>query len=157
MDLLSHIEGNELRILIYSMSGKSIEYGEQTLFTIPFEGKEPQLARFDFADADGRSYNVASKNLELPDGFELNQNYPNPFNPSTTLSFGLPRESDWQLTIFNVNGATVRRFEGTDLAGRVEIHWDGRSDNGAEVASGVYFYRLEAGAFVATKKMMMLK
>lgn len=157
MDMRSHIENNELRILIYSMSGKSIQSGAQTLISIPFEGSEPQLAKFDFADAEGRSYNVANKTFEMPDGFVLDQNYPNPFNPSTTLSFGLPKEAKWHLTIFNVNGATVRRFTGSDLAGRVEVVWDGRADDGSDVSSGVYFYRLEAGAFVATKKMMMLK
>jgi len=157
MELRYHIENNELRILIYSMNGRGIKAGEQELVTIPYEGNQPQLTRFDFADAEGRPYNAVQKNSELPGGFELHQNYPNPFNPSTTLSFGLPIETKWQLTVFNVTGATVRKFEGANEAGLVEVFWDGRSDNGDDVASGVYFYRLEARDFVATKKMIMLK
>jgi hypothetical protein len=157
MELRYHIEENELRILIFSLNGKSIESGNRELFSIPFEGSAPDLSKSDFADRDGRPYNVSAKNGELPAGFELFQNYPNPFNPTTTLSFSLPRESDWELTVFNVNGATVRKFDGSNTAGVVEVFWDGRSENSGEVASGVYFYKLVAGNYIATRKMIMLK
>ena len=157
MDMRYIVENDELRVLIYSMKGLGIGAGKQDLISVPFKGSKPILSRFDFADADGRPYNVALKNSPLPNGYELHQNYPNPFNPTTTLSFSLAGETNWKLTIFNVSGATVRHFAGANNAGLVELFWDGRTDDGGEVASGVYFYRLEAKDYVATKKMMMLK
>jgi hypothetical protein len=157
MEMLYNIENNELRILIYSRSGAGIDAGKQELVKIPFEGNRPKISKFDFADADGRSYIASLKNFGLPEGFELHQNYPNPFNPSTTLSFGLPTETKWELSVFNVAGGRVRQFIGLNEAGVVEILWDGKADDGNEVASGVYFYRLVAGKFVDTKKMIMLK
>ncbi|MGH8016298.1 MAG: hypothetical protein ACREBV_08920, partial [Candidatus Zixiibacteriota bacterium] len=81
MEIRHHIENNELRILIYSMQGRKVESGRQGLINIPFEGNLPVLTKWDFADPEGRPYNLALKNSDLPSGFELNQNYPNPFNP----------------------------------------------------------------------------
>ncbi len=157
MDLLYNIENNELRVLIFSSKGFDIDAGKQELVKIPFEGNQPKINKFDFADAEGRPYVTALKNSGLPDGFALHQNYPNPFNPSTTLSFSLSTETKWELSVFNVAGARVRQFIGSNEAGLVEVRWDGKADDGNEVASGVYFYRLVAGEFVDTKKMIMLK
>jgi len=79
-------------------------------------------------------------------------NYPNPFNPSTNISFSLPVASDYKLTIYNVTGQMVEEFNGHSDAGTVSHAWDG-----SRTASGVYFYRLTAGDFAETKKMMLLK
>jgi hypothetical protein len=89
---------------------------------------------------------------------QLAQNYPNPFNPTTTLAFSLANEAQVQLSIFEVNGALVRTLlDRQQGAGVHRIKWDGRNDHGQPVASGVYFYRLVAGAFTETKKMTILK
>ncbi len=88
----------------------------------------------------------------VPDRFALNQNYPNPFNPTTVISFDLPKPSDYTLTIFNVLGQVVDEFSGQADAGTVEINWDASSK-----ASGVYFYKMTAGDFTDTRKMMLLK
>ncbi|PWB74886.1 hypothetical protein C3F09_03200 [candidate division GN15 bacterium] len=79
-------------------------------------------------------------------------NYPNPFNPSTTISFSLPTASDYTLIIYNVMGQAIEEFIGHSEPGTVSLAWDG-----SRVASGVYFYRLTAGEFTETKKMMLLK
>jgi hypothetical protein len=88
----------------------------------------------------------------LPDRFELSQNYPNPFNPSTVISFALPTAADYDLTVYNVLGQQVRQFSGSADAGTVEVLFDA-----SELSSGVYFYRLTAGDFTDTKKMMLVK
>jgi len=89
----------------------------------------------------------------LPRGFELSQNYPNPFNPSTVIQFTLPRRSEVQLEVFNVLGQRVVTLEEGELeAGPHQVVFDG-----ANLASGVYLYRLKTADQVATKKMVLLK
>jgi hypothetical protein len=98
------------------------------------------------------------RNDLLPSGYELAQNYPNPFNTSTTIEYTLPQHSTVNLTIYNILGQVVREWQ-TKFR-QVGIHtmnWDGRSDAGINVASGVYFYRLTAGDYIETKKMVLLK
>ena len=88
----------------------------------------------------------------------LEQNHPNPFNPSTTIHFGLKRPSDVNLRIFDVAGRLIRVLaDGQFGPGEYTRIWNGRSDSGSQVASGVYFYRMDAGEFVQTKKMVLLK
>lgn len=85
---------------------------------------------------------------------ELAQNYPNPFNPATTIAFSIAGDSHVELVIFDVTGARVRTLvDELRRANNYREVWDGRSDKGSEVASGVYFYRLTAGTFTDTKKM----
>ena len=98
----------------------------------------------------------------LPTSFQLKQNYPNPFNPSTVILFDLPIRSKVTLKVFNLLGQEVSTLIDKELAANsYEIEWDGRSDSGTPVASGIYFYKLIAEAgdnkFVETKKMMLLK
>jgi hypothetical protein len=94
----------------------------------------------------------------LPTVYSLDQNYPNPFNPTTTISFALPKAGKVQLSVFNLLGQEVKTLVNGDLAaGNNSIVWDGTNDHGQSVASGIYFYRIAAGDFSQTKKMMMLK
>lgn len=89
----------------------------------------------------------------LPGVFALDQNYPNPFNPTTSLAFELPEESQVTLLVFNVLGQEVATLaEGRYPAGRHIVQWNARGK-----ASGLYFYRLQAGAQVQTRSMMLLK
>ena len=158
MDLRYHIADDELRILVFSMNGNTVESGNRQLIKLPVvSGQQLELIKSEFADGEGRPYKSSSNEIELPTEFELYQNYPNPFNPSTNISFYLPGQSDWKISIYNVNGSLVRQISGSNEAGMVEALWDGASQTGNLVASGVYFYRLEAGDFKRTRKMMMLK
>jgi hypothetical protein len=103
---------------------------------------------------NGRTPNNAS----LPTDFNLSQNVPNPFNPSTDISFALPSDSKVSLTIYNVLGQQVKTLVDEHMrAGYQTISWDGTDNTGRTVASGVYFYKLRANDFSATKKMLMLK
>jgi len=94
----------------------------------------------------------------VPTRYALNQNYPNPFNAGTAIAFDLPMAGDVTLAIYNVLGQSVRTFseEGME-AGQHTIQWDGSDNNGNAAASGIYFYRIQANDFVATKKMTLLK
>jgi flagellar hook assembly protein FlgD len=88
----------------------------------------------------------------------LQQNYPNPFNPETTIRYDLPVQAEVRLTIFDVLGRTVRTLiEQKQPAGGHSAVWDGRDDRGRQLASGLYLYRVTAGEFHKTAKMLLLK
>ena len=94
----------------------------------------------------------------VPVEFALDQNYPNPFNPETTIQYSLPKAGKAVLTIFNVLGRKVTTIQlSHDTAGHYRFVWTGRNDAGAMVASGVYFYKLQAPDHVATKKMVVIR
>jgi len=88
----------------------------------------------------------------------LHQNYPNPFNPETQIQFELPRSEHVRLDIFNMLGQKVATLiDGQKVAGGHTVRWNGRDDSSRRLASGVYVYRLQAGEFVQTRKMLMMK
>jgi hypothetical protein len=91
--------------------------------------------------------------------YALAQNVPNPFNPVTTIEYSLASPGRVTLRIYNVAGQLIRTLVGDEQrpAGFSNARWDGRNDAGTAVASGVYFYRLIAGSFVETRKMVLLK
>jgi len=95
----------------------------------------------------------------VPPEVLLAQNAPNPFNPITTISFELPKPTIVNLGIYDLSGQLVRiLIDGRTIeAGRNERIWNGRDATGRTAAAGVYFYRLEAGDFIETKKMVLLK
>ena len=89
---------------------------------------------------------------------QLAQNYPNPFNPQTTLAYSIAKASDVALTIYDVNGRRVRELVNQhQQPGVYKVVWDGTDAKASKVASGVYFYKLVAGSFTETKKMIVLK
>jgi len=85
-------------------------------------------------------------------------NYPNPFNPQTEIAYSLPEDCYVKLTIYNIQGQKVKQLvDEYQSAGTKEVVWDGCDENGEKVASGIYFYRIEAGPNSATKRMVLLK
>ncbi len=93
-----------------------------------------------------------------PDNYFLDQNYPNPFNPTTTIRYQLPEASFVTLSIYNLLGEKVATLVSKEQAnGFYEVNWNGRNDFGEKLSSGIYFYRIDAGDFRQTKKMLMLK
>jgi hypothetical protein len=90
---------------------------------------------------------------EFPTQFSLRQNYPNPFNPSTTIKFELPKSSVVTLSVFDILGREVSVLVNNRRdAGVYEVKFDG-----VNLASGVYFYRLRAGSFVETRKLILIR
>jgi flagellar hook assembly protein FlgD len=96
--------------------------------------------------------------VELPSGFSVSQNYPNPFNPLTEIKFSLPENSPVKLVIFNVLGQKVKTLLDRDMqAGNHSVIWDGKNQDGNDVGSGIYFYRIEAGQYKVSRKMLVIK
>ncbi|MBI3788227.1 MAG: T9SS type A sorting domain-containing protein, partial [Ignavibacteriales bacterium] len=98
-----------------------------------------------------------SRSMSITD-FRLYQNYPNPFNPSTTIQYEVPRESFVSLKIYGILGNEIATLEeGPKKQGLYTAQWNGRNQVGREVASGIYFARLQAGTFVNVKKMLLIR
>lgn len=92
------------------------------------------------------------------DGFVLHQNYPNPFNPTTVISWQLAVSSHVELAIYNLLGQKIRTLvNARQPAGSHQVEWNGRDEAGREVANGVFLYKLTAGDFVQSRKMLLLK
>ncbi len=106
------------------------------------------------ADTSFRSVLVAVKPDEaLPDRYSLAQNYPNPFNPATTVHFEIPKQSHVLLRVYNLLGQDVMTvMDEEKVAGGYDVRI-----NGSSLSSGVYFYRLEAGDFAQTRKLVIVK
>ncbi|MCE1164763.1 MAG: T9SS type A sorting domain-containing protein [Bacteroidetes bacterium] len=116
----------------------------------------------DYRDTDMEIYykqnptaNVGIENLssETPSSYSLYQNFPNPFNPVTTIQYALPKESRVTLRIYDITGREVRVLVNEiKTAGYYAIQF-----NGSELSSGIYFYKIEAGDFIQTKRMVLIK
>lgn len=109
-------------------------------------------------DQDGE-FMSPTQEVRLPTvSVQLLQNTPNPFNPTTSIRFVLPASEHVTLTVYDVNGRLVRTLvDGVEGNGSHDVKWDGRDAAGSPVGSGIYFYRLQAGKFSESKKMVMLK
>lgn len=148
VDMLYAFDGTNTRILVYTNVENRTSMGT---FTGSFLSVSGNVISAEFATPEGGMVNAVGK--ALPTEFALKQNYPNPFNPKTTISFTTKAAVEYSLTIYNVTGQTVKTFSGrTAGAEVVTVDWiaDGN-------ASGVYFYKLQAGSFTDTKKMVFLK
>lgn len=103
------------------------------------------------------------QHASIPDTTTLLPNYPNPFNPETWIPYQLATDADVTLTIYDVRGSVVRTLTlGHQSAGVYEsrgraAYWNGRNQQGESVASGIYFYKLTAGDFTATRKLLIAK
>ena len=94
----------------------------------------------------------------IPDEFILSQNYPNPFNPTTNITFGLPKESNVTIDVYNLMGQKVATLVNERInAGYHTVNWNGRDASGNRVTSGVYIYKITAGDFAKSKKMLLVK
>jgi hypothetical protein len=149
--------------LSWKRDGFVVKSGADTFYTATFVGPygEPHRVVCIAADPEGLQdstmflFIITAVNVQpspLPRVFSLQQNYPNPFNPSTTISYSLPKAALVSLRIFNTLGEEVAVLvDERKEAGYHEVTWN------ANVPSGIYFYRLRAGEYVETKKMVLLK
>ena len=94
----------------------------------------------------------------IPIDYTLFQNYPNPFNPVTTIRYDLPEQSQVTLMIYDILGREIRRLiNSSQDAGHKSVIWDGTDEFGRNVGTGIYLYRIKAGDFSQTKKMLLLQ
>lgn len=146
-------------------SGNLVHMTTSTSWSDPVEEGYSRFYKISAVDFSGNESAAAapaiitgSDNPALPGEFALHQNVPNPFNPVTSIKFDLPDGGEATLEIFDVSGRLVRTLVSAHYpAGRYEEVWNGTSDAGRPVASGIYFYRIKAGRFVDSRKMILLK
>jgi hypothetical protein len=93
--------------------------------------------------------------------FSLSQNYPNPFNPSTTIQYDIPAgvgRLPVEISIYDIRGRLIKKLVDQEKeSGSYQVHWDGKDDMGVEVGSGICLYRIEAGNFISTRKMVLVR
>ena len=119
----------------------------------PYGGTSFQY-RLKQIDSDGKfEYSEIVVVKILPEKYELYQNYPNPFNPSTTIKYSVPQGSNVLIKVFDILGNEIETLVNEEkLVGIYEASW-----NATSLPSGVYFYKLQAGSFIDTGKMILLK
>ncbi len=94
----------------------------------------------------------------LPGSFTLGPAYPNPFNPSCVIEYALPERCHTKIGVYNILGQKVAILvDETKPAGSYSVEWNGADQSGQPVATGIYFYKMEAGDYVGSKKMLLLK
>ncbi|MGD8922342.1 MAG: T9SS type A sorting domain-containing protein, partial [Candidatus Zixiibacteriota bacterium] len=146
MELQYRFDGADTRVLIYNRNA-SAYLEEGPILNLGTSGR---IKSIEVGSFDG--YVMAARLSSLPETYSLSQNYPNPFNPVTTIEFALPEAGEWELVIYNILGQVVEQWKKEGQAGYYKVEWDA-----GRYASGVYFYRLRAGEYSATRKMVLLK
>jgi hypothetical protein len=146
MEMSYRYDGSVTRILVISPVEATSIHSFRGAF---IKGIHEGIVSLDLATSQSVTVNARI----VPARYSLSQNYPNPFNPMTTIEFSLPTASDYRLTIYNIEGRLVDEFQGrADAPGEFQVDW-----NAGDRASGVYLYRLDAGQFSQTRKMLLLK
>jgi len=174
MDVFSGTVDGLLKVGLIDMTGRAvIPAGQHEVVTISYasttstgsvragEG-EIKLVNAIVVGEDASKMNVRISSrvatTSLPTQFALQQNIPNPFNPTTEIGYALAKASPVRLEVLNVLGQVVRTLvDEFQSAGNHNTVWDGRDDNHQEVSSGVYFYRITAGEYAETRKMVLMK
>ena len=154
------IEPEDLGMFYVTESGDLVEKGITDIYVDEENNKiRGIITHFsDIALAQKTDVPTIAEKDDLPGGFSLSANYPNPFNPRTTISYSLPEASHVKITIYNLIGQHVKSLVNElKPVGTYYIVWDGTDASGISVTSGLYFYRIEAGNFNQTKKLMMMK
>ena len=119
---------------------------------------QDNIIYFDNISFYSNSVGIDNRNETFPQGFALEQNFPNPFNPVTTLRYDLPENSYVNVTVYDMLGRQVRTLVNTTQdAGFRSVIWNATNDYGKPVSAGIYLYQIQAGEFVQTKKMVLLK
>ena len=146
---------------LLSVGPLNMDPGQQTRVTFLLaygDNVADFLANIRAAGASGNSTTAVGE-PQLPASLlALGQNVPNPFNPVTTIDFGMPRTGDVNLSVYDLSGRLVRTLvAGQVAAGQHLARWDGRDDQGAQAASGIYLYRLTTPEGALSRKMMLVK
>jgi hypothetical protein len=121
------------------------------------QGTACEFALDDIYWDDGVTTGVEDGEVAAGQKLQLLANAPNPFNAATEIRFELPAAGSYEVEIYDVAGRRVTGFQGIGVAGVNTVHWDGRNDQGASMASGIYHYRVETAAGSATRTMVLVK
>ena len=162
---------DEAIVVLYNTDGASISAGEGPILTIPYQQeasvKGLVIEELILVGIDGNVIPIediktsSGAELGIPLNYSLSQNYPNPFNPTTSIQYSVSSGQSpphVTLKIYNILGQEMRTLVNTSQEpGYYTVTWDGKDALGNEVSSGVYFYRLRAGDFTATRRMVLMK
>ncbi len=155
----------------FPLNGYDLREKDKTLFSVwkhEKDGWEKQTSFLDGNSVCARVrklgvyrlvYDAKQEHLAaIPKTYELFQNYPNPFNPQTMIRYDLPDPGHVRVTVYNILGQKVKTLVDQHKdAGHWSVNWEGNDDHGNEVASGIYFYKIETSGFEKTKKMVLMK
>ncbi len=157
VDLQNMPQGWEI-FLVDAVQGNSIDLTREGKYHF-VSGREGTVRKFTLIAGPTESAEGQIPVLtEIPEDFQLFQNFPNPFNPSTNIRYAIPAGSSVRLAIYNLGGQLIQElYDGHQAAGRYELTWDGNSENGNRVSSGLYLVRLTAGKYVKTIKVIVEK
>jgi len=156
-DMKWNVVGNELRIAAAGTT--PLATGDVAAIMVHLKSKESRISFSTDAMLNENFQSLGAVEVAaIPTVYALDQNYPNPFNPSTTIRYQIPTDASVNLIIYNVQGQKIRTLVSKEQkAGYYNVVWDGRNEAGQTVSTGLYLYRVQAGSFVATQKMLMLK
>ena len=136
----------------------TVNGGVVAVINLDGKAKSVKLANIQIVEKSVAKLATDVTAMGIPSEFALGANYPNPFNPTTNINFSLPENVNVRLEVYDMTGRLVKSLVRGQLdAGVHTITWNGQDNAGTQVASGVYLYRLQAGTFVQTKTMTLLK
>ena len=117
-----------------------------------------RLKQIDFDGSSSYSKEVEVVVGTLPTQYSLSQNYPNPFNPTTSIQYQVPKTSDVTIKIYDLIGQEIRTlYSGQVQQGTYKVEWNGLNNEGIQMSSGTYIYRIVTGQFVQSRKMILMK
>ncbi len=151
-------KGNAIRLRVWKQSLDREFEVENLTFGSYEDNSVPTTSVFEPRGTAVISFKSQEKPAAVPEAFQLQQNYPNPFNPSTTIQYAVPYETDVKLQVFDITGKLVATLvDGKQSAGFHAVEWNGLNADGSRVATGIYFYKMTAGDFSETRKMLFAK
>jgi len=159
LQLAHHDDGQVLSVLLFDQSASRAVSGDGRLLSFRalglYRSGSITLAETQASDQSGR---LLSSRPAVPREYALFESYPNPFNSSTKIGFSLAAGGRVLIDVFDINGRAVRHLLNADYEpGRYEVVWDGRDNAGADVVSGIYFYRMKINGFGEVKKTTLIK
>jgi hypothetical protein len=164
--LVESHSGGDWRLVEYNdyqqiegFEGQNFQPGQEQ-YAIPYDPVKPTYTEVEYALLIYPKPSAVGDETESsrPKDFELLQNYPNPFNMETLIRYNLKKDCRVTLNVFNILGQKVITLvDEHQEAGLKVVNWNGEDDNGKSLASGVYFYRLQAGDLAQSRRMVLLK
>ncbi len=157
---------SSLRLLAYDDQSAAMDAGRYLAASIPFSLTNPEkliVANIIVADEMNRSIEDVEIEIQyetpnMPLNYMLSQNYPNPFNPATVIKYSVPKNEFVTIKVYDIIGREIKTlFSGNSNAGNFTLNWDGADNTGMKVSSGTYIYRMTAGEYIESKKMIYLK
>jgi len=138
------IQANSAYVIVGTLGQSSIDRGDNTIHQTQ-SGFWSMYSQNVLQDVEGEN--------KLPTEYRLEQNYPNPFNPSTIIKFGIPERTNVVIKIYDILGSEVITLINQEM----DIGWYEVQFNASNYSSGIYIYRMQAGNYISTKKMLLVK